>query len=310
MSLRQLEVFLRLIFKVEVMKHFLLPLMVVSWSIYYVLCDYLIDKLGSPYYVGFLLRTITLILLSVFIMGRKKSLFRNLNPKCLVTIVLIAILAFSFDCMINIGLKYSDATSGTALLKTEIIFVILFGSFVSKTKIGIYNGIMMMLMSIGSFLILLKDIESFYVDIWSLLFVISALLNTTCAFLIKKTQEKHEVSSQQIVYINNFISWMLYFVMVFLFDNNIFTELKDHCGFRVTIVTFFCGICQTTLMLTYYQALKKHPVWVVKTILLVIPIGTMIINYVFFDEYITSIQFVGMSIVTLSSLSLILNKKN
>ena len=55
----------------SLMKKALLPIMVVSWTIYYILCDYLIDIISSPYYVGLLLRTITFIGLVTYMIPRR-----------------------------------------------------------------------------------------------------------------------------------------------------------------------------------------------------------------------------------------------
>ena len=286
-------------------KHFLLVIMVLSWSIYYVVCDFLIDNLETPYFVGFLLRTVTFIILTIFFIKNKMLSFKIQNRECIVMSIVVALLAFSFDCLINIGLQYSNATSGTALLKTEMIFVILVTFLIGNNKIGISKVLLVSLMSIGAFLITLKDFGSFSVDKWSLLFVLSALLNTICAFLIKKTQVVYRLSSYQIVYINNFTSWLLYLFMTLLFDVGRCSGWDCFFDLKIVLAFAFCGICQTTLMLTYYKALKEYQVWVVKTILLLVPILTMIINIVFLGEYITLLQTVGFFIIILSSLAII-----
>ena len=290
------------------MKRILLPLMVIAWSIYYILCDILIDVLGSPYFVGLLLRTITFVGLTIFLLLGQKMKFKIKEPKHFVAIITTAVLAFVFDCLINIGLQYSSATSGTALLKTEMVFVLLFSWFLNKRKLCARDAVIALSMSAGSFMIVLGNLHSWRVDWWSLLFVLSAMLNSICAFSIKKIQEKCDIGSYQIVYINNTISLLLYLVAEFVFDGSVFLNITQMYQSNLWLVGAVCGICQMTLMLTYYSALSKYPVWIVKAILLLIPIITLFLNVLFSSERITLVQVIGIGITLFSAFILILRE--
>ncbi len=291
------------------MKKMLLPIMVFSWSIYYVLCDYIIDIIGSPYLTGFFLRAITFVILTVFLLVGKKFSFEFNNKKFFVFVVLIGILAFVFDSLINVGLKYSTATTGTALLKTEMIFVLLLNSLFGKKKIEFMDGVLAFFMACGSFLIVMGDWNHFSVDWWSLLFVLSAFLNTICAYSIKRIQEKYDVSSYQIAYVNNTISLIMYFAIVVIADCNFFANQFEYIGTSVPFVVILCGGCQSTLMLTYYCALGKHEVWIVKTVLLIIPIFTLICDVALQEVAIFLPQLIGLVITIGAALLMILKDR-
>lgn len=283
--------------------------MIIAWSIYYILCDILIDALGSPYFVGLLLRTITFVGLTIFLLLGQKMRFKIKEPRHFVAIVTTAVLTFVFDCLINIGLQYSSATAGTTLLKTEMVFVLFFGWLLNKRKMCIRDAVIALSMATGSFMIVLGDLHAWSVDWWSLLFVLSAMLNTICAFSIKNIQEKCDIGSYQIVYINNTISLLLYLVAVIAFDGSVFLNITQLYQSNLWLVGMVCGICQITLMLTYYSALAKYQVWIVKATLLLIPIITLLVNVLLLSEHITLVQIVGIGITVFGAFCLVLREK-
>ena len=292
----------------SLMKKALLPIMVVSWTIYYILCDYLIDIIGSPYYVGLLLRTITFIGLVSYMFLRRLFNFRVKEKKAWLIIFIVAILAFTFDCLINIGLQFSSAASGTALLKTEMLFVLVYNAIFGKTKMRLIDGLLALSMSLGAFLIVLSDFNSFSIDWWSLLFISSALINTICAFSIKRIQETYKISSYQIVFINNAVSWLLY-LLVSCCSAGISFSLQHFFNAPMNIIILmFCGICQIMLMLTYYSALGKFQVWIVKSILLLIPILTLVWD-ILLGHLMTLTQFIGICLAVISALAIIIREK-
>lgn len=274
--------------------------MVVSWTIYYILCDKLIDLFGSPFYVGFLLRVITIIGLTIYF-GVQRTFKFDFNKRKFPLVVITALTAFAFDCLINVALQYSSASTGTALLKTEMIFVLAINAISGKVKIKLIDLLLVLLMSSGSTMIVLRDFSTFRVDLWSMLFVISALLNSICAFLIKKMQTNLAINSNQIVYINNVVSCIMYFILSFCITRASFVEYSRMLNANSISVLLICGFCQITLMLTYYSALGKYPVWIVKVVLLVIPILTLVWDGIFKGTTFTPLQLIGIVLTIMSA---------
>ena len=131
----------------------LLSVMVIAWSFYYILDGSLITAMQSPYLVGLLLRLGTFLTMTVvFILSKRlKWVFRSW--KGFTRAFLVATVAFLFDFLINVGLQYSSASSGTALLKTEILFVFLLDAFIRKKHLNAIEYILSILMAVGVFLI-------------------------------------------------------------------------------------------------------------------------------------------------------------
>lgn len=135
----------------------LLSVMVIAWSFYYILDGFLITAIQSPYLVGLLLRLGTFFTMTVaFALSKRlKWVFRSWERVARAS--LVAVVAFLFDFLINIGLQYSSTSSGTALLKTEILFVFLLDAFIRKKHLNALEYILSILMAIGVFLIVAGD---------------------------------------------------------------------------------------------------------------------------------------------------------
>lgn len=228
-----------------------------------------------------------------------KWMFRNWEE--LVRVSLVAAVAFLFDVLINIGLQYSSTSSGTALLKTEILFVFLLDAFIRKKPLNAVEYILSILMAVGVFLIIAGGQSTF--DIWSILFVISAMLNSFCAFGIKKIQADYSIDSYQIAYFNNVVSLILYAIVTVLFvEKGSFVQLRNINLCHLLL----CVLCQTLLMLTYYKALQITQVWIVKVVQLAIPILTILMQLSFYGEALGMIQYIGIALSLMSALFLIM----
>lgn len=279
----------------------LLSVMVIAWSFYYILDGSLITAMQSPYLVGLLLRLGTFLTMTFFFARSKrlKWMFRSWEE--FVRVSLVAAVAFLFDILINIGLQYSSTSSGTALLKTEILFVFLLDAFIRKKPLNAVEYILSILMAVGVFLIIAGGQSTF--DIWSILFVISAMLNSFCAFGIKKIQADYSIDSYQIAYFNNVVSLILYAIVTVLFvEKGPFVQLRNINLCHLLL----CVLCQTLLMLTYYKALQITQVWIVKVVQLAIPILTILIQFFFYDEALGMIQYIGIALSLMSALFLIM----
>lgn len=285
----------------DVRKTALLSVMVISWSFYYILDNSLITAVQSPYLVGLLLRLGTFFTMTAIFALSKRLKWVFQIQGWFAKAFLIAAVAFLFDFLINIGLQYSSASSGTALLKTEILFVFLLDAFIRKKRLSPTEYILSILMVAGVVLIVTGGRSTF--DAWSILFVISALLNSICAFEIKKIQADYSIDSYQIAYFNNVVSLILYAIITMLFVKEWHSLPMKNLNFSQLIL---CVLCQTLLMLTYYKALKITQVWIVKVVQLAIPILTIFIQRFFCGETLGICQNIGIVLSLASALFLIM----
>ena len=97
--------------------------MVVSWSVYYAVSKILVDATGSALLAGFLLRTAALVFLTVQLLLDKS--FRRLfhQGKAVFILVLIGVFGFLLDLFANLGYAGGALSTGTALLKTDVLMV-------------------------------------------------------------------------------------------------------------------------------------------------------------------------------------------
>ena len=283
----------------------MLSVMVISWSFYYVLDERLITELGSPCLAGALLRLGTFFIMTAVLLLSKRMKWRFPCRECFLRTLAVAVTAFAFDFLINIGLKYSTASSGSALLKTEILFVFILDAVMRKKFLSAADYLFSGLMMIGAILIVMKEAGRSGIDGWSLLFIISALLNSVCAIQIKKLQEKYPINSYQIAYFNNVVSLVLYAVATALFARSGAASCFNRLNHFEWLL---CVLCQTLLMLTYYRALRVAEVWVVKMVQLVIPVLTLLIQVCLYKERVSPLQTSGIALLLASGCAL--NIKN
>ncbi len=97
--------------------------MVISWSIYYAVSKVVVDATGSPLLAGFLLRSAALVFLTVQLLLDKSfsRLFRQ--GKAVFILVLIGVFGFLRDLFANLGYAGGSLSTGTALLKTDVLMV-------------------------------------------------------------------------------------------------------------------------------------------------------------------------------------------
>lgn len=286
---------------IDTRKVTLLSVMVIAWSVYYILDGSLITAIQSPYLVGLLLRIGTFLTMTVVFTLSKQLKWVFQSWKEVARVSLVATVAFLFDFLINIGLQHSSASSGTALLKTEILFVFLIDAFIRKKRLNAIEYTLSLLMAVGVFLIVAGGRSTF--DVWSILFVISAILNSFCAFEIKKIQADYSIDSYQIAYFNNIVSLIFYAIVTALFvEKGSFAQLGNLNFYQLLL----CILCQTLLMLTYYKALQITQVWIVKVVQLAIPILTILIQLFFYGEALGIIQYIGIALSLISALFLIM----
>ena len=97
--------------------------MVLSWSIYYAVSKVVVGATGSPLLAGFLLRSAALVFLTVQLVldGSFSRLFHQ--GKAVFILLLIGVFGFLLDLFANLGYQYGSLSTGTALLKTDVLMV-------------------------------------------------------------------------------------------------------------------------------------------------------------------------------------------
>lgn len=269
--------------------------MVVAWSIYYAVSKIIVDATGSPLLAGFLLRSAALVFLTIQLaIGGFGKLFRQTKSAVLI-LILIGVFGFLLDLFANLGYAGGALSTGTALLKTDVLMVNLASVFIYRKKLYLSDWIGTGVMLMGVLLVLGVDFGGMELHITDLFFLLSAACVTANAFIIKSAQEKHHVESDVISYYNNFVVLIL-FASSAAFAGDIRPEAMGTIpGFWPLVV--LGGLAQTGIYFFYYRNLKHFEVWIVKLYLLLMPILSCFIGVFFLNEELTVKKILGIAVV-------------
>ena len=150
--------------------------MVVAWSVFYTVSKVTVDATGSVFAAGFLLRVAALIFLTVQLLvdGNFKLLFHP--GKAAWILVLIGVFGFLLDLFANLGYAGGSLSTGTALLKTDVLMVNLITVLVCRKKLYGTDWLGTAVMLVGVLLVLGIDFSGFSLHLTDLFFLVSALI--------------------------------------------------------------------------------------------------------------------------------------
>ena len=277
--------------------------MVVSWSVYYAVSKILVDATGSPLLAGFLLRTAALVFLTAQLLLDKS--FRRLfhQGKAVFILVLIGVFGFLLDLFANLGYAGGSLSTGTALLKTDVLMVNLVTVILYHKKLYLTDWIGTLVMLFGVLLVLGVDFGGMELHVTDLFFLLSAACVTANAFVIKTAQEKYHEDADMIGFYNNFVVLLLFGLGSGL-TGQITPAVWDtlrRWGWLIALG----GLGQTGIYFFYYRNLKHFEVWLVKLYLLLMPVLSCFIGVFFLGEELTAKKLLG-NLVVLSGAAVIL----
>ena len=277
--------------------------MVVSWSIYYAVSKILVDATGSPLLAGFLLRTAALVFLTVQLLLDKS--FRRLfhQGKAVFILVLIGVFGFLLDLFANLGYAGGALSTGTALLKTDVLMVNLVTVILYHKKLYLTDWIGTLVMLFGVLLVLGVDFGGMELHVTDLFFLLSAACVTANAFVIKTAQEKYHEDADMIGFYNNFVVLLLFGLGSGLTGQltPAVWDVLRRWGWLIALG----GLGQTGIYFFYYRNLKHFEVWLVKLYLLLMPVLSCFIGVFFLNEELTVKKLLGI-LVVLSGAAVIL----
>ena len=269
--------------------------MVVSWSVYYAVSKILVDATGSPLLAGFLLRTAALVFLTVQLLLDKS--FRRLfhQGKAVFILVLIGVFGFLLDLFANLGYAGGSLSTGTALLKTDVLMVNLVTVILYHKKLYLTDWIGTLVMLFGVLLVLGVDFGGMELHPTDLFFLLSAACVSVNAFIIKAAQEKYHEDADMISYYNNAVVLLLFGCSAFLAGDMRADAVGTVPGFWWLVA--LGGLAQTGIYFFYYRNLKHFEVWLVKLYLLLMPVVSCFIGVFFLHEQLTAKKLVGILVV-------------
>ena len=287
-----------------------LLLLALIWGIYYVASHKSVERM-SVFTVGIVIRLLTMVLLTA-VMLWKRELPSLLRVKgVFARLLLIGLMGFLLDLTAFVGLSLSPAGAGTALLKTDILFVNLISVIIYKQKFTGREWIDTFVMLFG--VLLVMDFDFLHASLGGkgdIFFILSALFVSINAFLIKSVQRsgKNPVSNDVIAYYNNFVTMILFTVTACMMGTIGQLRLFGTDP-GITLGLVVAGLGQTGVYIVYYYDLARFPVWLVKVFLLFMPIVSTVLSFLLFGETLTGKQLLGVAVVLAGAMGVLFEQR-
>ena len=281
--------------------------MVLAWSIYYAVSKVVVSATGSALLAGFLLRSAALVFLTAQLLldGSFGRLFHQ--GKAVRILLMIGVFGFLLDLFANLGYAGGSLSTGTALLKTDVLMVNLVTVILYKKKLYASDWLGTFVMLLGVLLVLGVDFGSMSLNLCDLFFILSAMCVTANAFIIKRAQDQYHEDADMISYYNNFVVLLLFGTTAAATGD---LGRFDWAGLgRLWWLVLLGGLAQTGIYFFYYRTLKKYEVWVVKLCLLLMPLVSCFIGVFFLNEELTTKKMLGILIVLAGAALLLLRSR-
>ena len=269
--------------------------MVISWSIYYAVSKVMVNATGSALLAGFLLRSAALVFLTVQLVldGSFSRLFHQ--GKAVFILVVIGVFGFLLDLFANLGYQYGSLSTGTALLKTDVLMVNLATVMIYRKRLYLSDWLGTAIMLVGVLLVLGVDFGGMELHPTDLFFLLSAACVSVNAFIIKAAQEKYHEDADMISYYNNAVVLLLFGCSAMLAGDMRADAVGTVPGFWWLVA--LGGLAQTGIYFFYYRNLKHFEVWLVKLYLLLMPVVSCFIGVFFLHEELTAKKLIGILVV-------------
>ena len=281
--------------------------MIVSWSVFYAISKVLVDATGSAVAAGAALRLFALVFLTAQLVFDKEVRLLFHQGRTAWVLLLIGVFGFLLDLFANLGYAGGSLSTGTALLKTDVLMVDLVTVALCHKKLYATDWLGTGVMLLGVLFVLGVDFRGMEIHLTDLFFLLSAACVTANAFLIKSAQTHPQTDSNMISYYNNFVVLLLFSVSCGV--TGALTPERLAVLAKLWPLAVLGGLAQTGIYFFYYRNLKHFEVWQVKLYLLLMPILSCFIGVAFLGETLTSSKILGILIVLAGAALILLRSK-
>ena len=273
--------------------------MVLAWAVYYTVSKLTVDATGSAYAAGFLIRGAALIVLTVQLLldGSFRKLFHQ--GRTALILVLIGVTGFLLDLFANLGYAGGSLSTGTALLKTDVLMVNLVTVAVYRKRLYAADWLGSGIMLLGVLLVLGVDFSGMTFSPTDLFFLASAACVTANAFIVKAAQNRYDAEPDMISFYNNTVVFLLFAGFVLARGDLKGLDVGGSPGFWPLVA--LGGLAQAGIYFFYYRNMKRNEVWVIKLWQLLIPVASCGIGVLFLGEELTAWKLVGIGVVLLGA---------
>lgn len=275
--------------------HFLVVVLAAIWAGHFLLMNSA-TKIISPFTTGAAVRFGTFIILTAMLLyGKNLGLLYRLNGAG-AKLFCIGVLGFLLDATSFIGFRYSNADTGTVLLKTDVLMANFMTILICKFHFGKLDWFFTCTILVGVCLVLGINPWDLHFQPFDVFFVLSAFFVTLNAFLIQHVQSRYGTSNTIIAYYNNLFTFVLFAAVTTVLG--LWGELLGAGGnSQLLALLVFGAVAQTLIYVFYYKCLARLPVYLIKILLLLIPVFTMLFNVLIMGRDLTPMHLIGSALV-------------
>ena len=281
--------------------------MIVSWSAYYAVSKILVDATGSAVLTGAALRLAALVFLTAQLLLDHEVRLLFHQGRTAWILLLIGVFGFLLDLFANLGYAGGALSTGTALLKTDVLMVDLVTVAIYHKRLYATDWLGTGVMLFGVLMVLGVDFRGMEFHVTDLFFLLSAACVTANAFLIKSAQTHPETDSDMISYYNNFVVLLLFLASSGV--TGMLTPAHFSSLHGLWPLVILGGLAQTGIYFFYYRNLKHYEVWQVKLYLLLMPVLSCFIGVWFLKETLTIRKILGILVVLAGAALILLRSK-
>lgn len=265
------------------------------WSGHFLLMNSATKQI-SPFSTGTAVRLGTLVILSILLLrsGNVSRLWRLNGAGA--KLFCIGVLGFLLDATSFIGFRYSNADTGTVLLKTDVLMANVMTIIICKSHFGKTDWLFTITILAGVCLVLGVNPYGLQFQPFDIFFVLSAFFVTLNAFLIQHVQSRYGTANAIIAYYNNLFTFILFASVTTVFG--LWGDLAaaaENPGLAAVLASG--AVTQTLIYLFYYKCLERLPVYIIKILLLLIPVFTTLFTIVAMKTTPTPAHLLGSFLV-------------
>ena len=241
---------------------------------------------------------------------KNKSLLNGWKKKDNIKLLLLIGITFAIiPILLYIGYKITGPTNSTIILKTEIIFGLLFGFLMLNEKVTKIQILFCLILFIGLFFTITQGFSTIdELNIGVLILIISVASFTFIHALTKVKFDKNELFPTQIVFIRNLISGLLLLVLYLIFfplDN-----LQIVFNPNYFLYFLFMGLDYGFSLYFWYKTLTFIQIGTATIVNSLTPFSTALFAFIILGDPFTPFHLIGVIIIIISIIVIVREKEN
>lgn len=227
------------------------------------------------------------------------------NKKILLAIGIIFTVVPAFNFL---GLEFAGAINGSLVLKTRILFTLLFGYLILREKVTKLQVLFSFVLFFGLTLAITQgSFNLLEFNFGVIVLLINVIISPIGHILAKSVLDRNEITPFQIIVIRNLISFIILFSTYFLFfpleNIKLFLDPINYFWFILMGFNYGFGI------LFWYKTISYLEIGKAMILLSFTTIVTVILATAFLGEDFTYLHIVGMIIMIFSTIIIIKQKR-